>query len=123
MCLLSSNKVNATNNLFLIEQLIFSFEIFFKIQSKIFPLIFEYFSCSLEMAQPQPKYQQGDVRRGINAILLGAPGSGKGTQVSIRKLPAHEQKSSVIAQLIGLKLRLNRCTSYQRARVQEIDLG
>lgn len=38
------------------------------------------------MAQPQPKYQQGSVSRGINAILLGAPGSGKGTQVRIKKM-------------------------------------
>lgn len=34
------------------------------------------------MAQPQPKHQHGSISRGINAILLGAPGSGKGTQVS-----------------------------------------
>lgn len=35
------------------------------------------------MAQPRPKYNYDQINRtGINAILLGAPGSGKGTQVS-----------------------------------------
>lgn len=35
------------------------------------------------MAQPRPNYQYEESNRtGINAILLGAPGSGKGTQVS-----------------------------------------
>lgn len=34
------------------------------------------------MAQPRPKYDYDQSNRtGINAILLGAPGSGKGTQV------------------------------------------
>lgn len=34
------------------------------------------------MAQPRPNYKYDQVARsGINAILLGAPGSGKGTQV------------------------------------------
>ena len=34
------------------------------------------------MAQPRPNYKYDQVTRsGINAILLGAPGSGKGTQV------------------------------------------
>lgn len=34
------------------------------------------------MAQPRPNYAYDQINRtGINAILLGAPGSGKGTQV------------------------------------------
>jgi adenylate kinase family enzyme len=37
------------------------------------------------MARPQPRYEPESNRRGINAILLGAPGSGKGTQVSENK--------------------------------------
>ena len=36
------------------------------------------------MAQPRPKYDYDQSNRaGINAILLGAPGSGKGTQVCL----------------------------------------
>ena len=35
-------------------------------------------------AAPKPK-AQFDQQPGINAILLGAPGSGKGTQVSITR--------------------------------------
>jgi len=35
------------------------------------------------MARPQPQYAPESNRIGINAILLGAPGSGKGTQVNI----------------------------------------
>ena len=47
------------------------------------------------MAQPQAKHQHhGAINRGINAILLGAPGSGKGTQViassPVKSLPAHK---------------------------------
>ena len=43
------------------------------------------------MARPQPRYEESYVKRGISAILLGAPGSGKGTQVSLMalSLPAH----------------------------------
>lgn len=49
------------------------------------------------MAQPQAKHQQHGTRdHGINAVLLGAPGSGKGTQVSLKTLPAHKDYTKII---------------------------